>query len=802
MAKNGAYSAAGGGHGLEGGPTWGSDQKANKGKSKAAGIKWSREASARPRKKVGDPDDPDPDDRPEGDLRSNESLLELFRSDISALRTHPFDNWGYRIVRPLTAADGAGPGVLPDAESRRPGRPRLRDSVSILRDLALGEPAIDHGAAALVGFAPGDMTINPVKITQEMEKAHPYVRTLALASQILGTYDFPEEHLVRRKIKKKKPRKSRAKAAEDEGESFHSVPCKVDEIEEYEELLKIVITERSRLAKGVKSNLHRKTVDVSPALSRAIQIMIEQGRVKEARKILDDLVIPLSKRFELIFPGSKVVCVGWHVKSGQLHLDLWVHSTRLETVLTGLKKKAETARLWDKYSLCHFGNGPGICALNRHVAALGDEAADLCPGIVDEVREAIARAEERGAEREARGRGAGLANRDIAIHEAFDEIVSAALPNEYVAQGMEVYRRYLRDFYLAGGDQKMKPEHEAEMEVSIAARLAKAKKAQEDAELARNTAQEAIMAAATALERAEAEARKLAEPILAAARKAEAALPAMERDAELRGFRLAYSKICPVSQATAKTVDEAKKLLDSGVAGIRHEAEIGAWAKVWKFLGIGEIQPGASVKTLEEGTESAIAGRLASSLAAGLAGIFRVFGREAPEVQTPDAVEKAMMDAGEAYKENARLEGLVFAVSKIRGVEVSGVEGMDEGALTADIVSKAGEFRASEQAREKAAVEGFAVAIYGRSIASFLIESAKKSVVEMKKVLAAEFKRRGKAESLLERVLPLLEKHDPTNAEEARNLIAARPKIPNISTKVAKKAAKGKADGGDGLPDL
>jgi hypothetical protein len=72
----------------------------------------------------------------------------------------------------------------------------------------------------------------------------------------------------------------------------------------------------------------------------------------------------------------------------------------------------------------------------------------------------------------------------------------------------------------------------------------------------------------------------------------------------------------------------------------------------------------------------------------------------------------------------------------------------------------------------------------------------------MKKVLAAEFKRRGKAESLLERVLPLLEKHDPTNAEEARNLIAARPKIPNISTKVAKKAAKGKADGGDGLPDL
>jgi len=333
MAKNNAYSPDGGGHGLEGGPTWDGDQKANTGKSKAAGIRWERKDSKRPKKKASDPDGPidpdkdDPNDRPEGNLRSDDSLLELFRSDISALRMHPFDDWGYRIARPLTSADGAKPGVLlPDNKTRKVGRPRLRDSVTILRDLALGEPAIDDGAAALVRLPLGDTSINPADITHEMEKAHPYVRTLHLAAQILATYDYPEQKVVRRKIKKEKLRKSRSKktAKEDEDiETFDGAPGKkVEEIDQYEDVPKIVLTERWRLAKGVTSNLHRKTVDVSPGLSRSIQLLIEAGRVLEVRKILDDLIIPLSERFEAIFPVSEVVCAGWHVRSGQLHLDL------------------------------------------------------------------------------------------------------------------------------------------------------------------------------------------------------------------------------------------------------------------------------------------------------------------------------------------------------------------------------------------------------------------------------------------------------------------------------------------------
>lgn len=592
MAKNNAYSAAGGGHGLEGGPTWDLDQTANKGKSKAAGIQWQRKPSRRPKKKAGDldgpvdPDKDDPNDRPEGDLRSNESLLELFRSNISALRTHPFDDWGYRISRPMTAADGAGPGVLPDPDTRKAGRPVLRDSITILRDLAIGEPAIDFGSAALVKLPSGDTKIKPEDITHEMEKGHPYVRTLGLAAQILATYDHPEHSIVVRKKKKKKPRKSRSKkTAKDEGdgEAYDLVPGKkIADIDELEEVPKIVLTPRHRLAKGVTSNLHRKTVDVSPGLSRSIQMMLEHGLVKEARKILDDLIIPLGERFEKIFPNSKVVCAGWHVRSGQLHLDLWVHSTRLEAVLTGVKRTPETARFWDKYALCHFGNGPGICAMNRHVAALGEEAADLCPGVVDEVREAIARAEERGAQRETKGRGAGLANRDIAIHEAFDEMVSAALPSEFVAQGMEVYRDYLREFYLAGGDEKMKPEHEDEMELSIAARLYQAKKAQGAAEAAREAAENAQKAAETALKRAEDAARKEAAPILAAAKQAEAALPSKVAEAEISIAQKAFERVLPGQKPESGTVDGILGEIDLRLEVVREKA--GMWDRVVPLL--------------------------------------------------------------------------------------------------------------------------------------------------------------------------------------------------------------------------
>jgi hypothetical protein len=461
-----------------------------------------------------------------------------------------------------------------------------------LRNLAIGEPAIDDGTAAFVEVPSGDMSIKADAITEETQKNLPYVKTLNAAAKILSTYDHLEYEWVEvkpKKGRKKKPRKNKAKSQEtaaDDGraESYDVVPDDgaTKPPEPPKKILKIKIVERKPRATGVSTNLRVKTVDLSPGLSRAIQLMIEAGRVEEARRILNDLIKVLCQQFEKIFPGAKVVGAAWHVRSGQLHLDLWAHGTHLEEVDVGIKKTTRTARLWNEDVMCHFGPGPGVCAWNRHLQALGDEARDLCPGIVDEVTRAKARAEERGAEREKNGRGPGLANRDIAIHEAFDALVSAALPDEFVSKGMDVYRDYLREFYLVGGDKKMKVQQFDEMGVSIAARLDKAKKAQAAADAACEAAEKAEKAAVTALARAEADARKKAEPIMAAARKAEAALPVRIAEAEIHVAKKVFGRVWPGQLPIAGTVDGILGEIDSGLEIVR--AKAGLWDRVAPLL--------------------------------------------------------------------------------------------------------------------------------------------------------------------------------------------------------------------------
>jgi len=602
MAKDRTYSIGGVWHSFEGGPQFESDQGNNKRRSMAAGFGWIKMSVGGPvrkggankkrkRKKTGELDVEGPEeevwDPAVSDLLSAESLLELFRSDVRALRPHPLDSWGYRVVRNLTTEDGAKPGVLRDPDTPRGvGRPPLRDEITVLRDLAIGEPAIEHGTEAFARIPDGDLSIPPDAIPEDAERKHPYVLVLNNAARILKTYDHLEYPMI--EVKPKKPRKSRAKSTKPAingggGESYEFVPDAESPPPLAEPIMvkTIKVVERKPRARGVLTNLRVKTVDVSPGLSRAVQLMIEAGRVDEARTILDDSIPGLCQQFEKIFPGAKVVGAAWHVRSGQLHLDMWAHGTSLAIVDVGIKKRPRTVRLWDENVMFHFGPGPGVCAWNRHLQALGDEAIDLCPGIVDEVIGAKKRAEERGAIRERNGRGPGLANRDIAIHEAFDELVAAALPAEFVAKGMEVYREYLRDFYTVGGDKKMKVQQFDEMGVSIIARLQAAKKAELEAitargetETAKKEAFEALEAAKKAKTEAEAErekslveARKEAESILAAARRAEAELAAKELGVYSSFFEKIFGRK-PKSKTQAALLDE----IDKSTENVRVEA--------------------------------------------------------------------------------------------------------------------------------------------------------------------------------------------------------------------------------------
>ena len=403
MAKRGRYSRSAARHSREGWRQWQQDQTHNKHKSTRT-RKWVRV--------------------PVQSVDDQESLAPIpnFESKLAALRPHPALGWGFRVVPTIVdAAPVDGEPASPKKRTR--GRPRKRQTEG--RALVAGDPAIDAGAGAMVPIPDGNTRV-PVSRLVEREGNEPFSNLLVRAGSILATYDSADVKWVTRNV-------------ESEDGTVERVATQVSYLQE-----------RKPNGKG-EALLERHTTDLSPGISRGIQRMIEDGRAEEARKQLDDLVIPLSELFEAHYPGAKVVAAGWHVESGQLHLDIWAHSTRLELVETGIKRQKKLGRLWDASGLQHHGPGPGICAWDRHVRALGEEAEQLCPGIVSEVAAALQRHEERAVER---GRP-GVANRDVRIHRRFDEVVSANLPSEYIDRGMNEYREHLRALYTGGGDPKL-----------------------------------------------------------------------------------------------------------------------------------------------------------------------------------------------------------------------------------------------------------------------------------------------------------------------------------------------------------
>ncbi len=399
MAKEGKHSVASAHHGREGWKRWRQDNSKATEKSTAVRI-WIpvlRQILLSP------------------ETSADECVLAVpddFKSFISELRPDPGSSWGYLVV---PRVQQSRPGVESNLFGVPSGGSAAGTATITLgsrdRRLRPGNPDIDSGAIALI---PLDIDHSGCRLNQLDEIHDPYSRVLNDSGKLLEEYDY---------IRK------------------GSVPSR---------------DPRTTMAKGAVDNLRRKTIDVSPGISRAIELMMKAGKVAQARGILEKLQFELAGETEKVFPQGRVIACAWHCNSGMptkpgiLHLDVWMHSTQLETRVLGTKKTLTLVRTWEDHGLDHCGPGSGICAWDRHMNALGGEMEKLAPGICYEVRKAIKFHEKRAISRNR----PGSANRDIRLHRKFDELLRRDLPAEFVEAGMAEYRTHLRQVY-EGGDLKI-----------------------------------------------------------------------------------------------------------------------------------------------------------------------------------------------------------------------------------------------------------------------------------------------------------------------------------------------------------
>lgn len=260
-------------------------------------------------------------------------------------------------------------------------------------------------------------------------------------------------------------------------------------------------------ADGV-SVMTRDTLTASPAISRALQRMIEAGFLAEARAVGEAAMEPIAREYEAMFRGEhthvKISTVSTHSKAGHYHYDFWGHSTFLQQVEVGASGKTEPARRWDGRAGCHHGPGPGVAFWFRHFDILGDleQLAETEPAAAEGARytrmvcdqtmysckkrsaEAHAKAVKAKAKVEAAGgvyekwvRPADDYARDVRINRAVDRILAEEINKldlevDFVAMGRAEYRQHLIDAY-ANGNTGLKMDTVAQLETAagVAARV-------------------------------------------------------------------------------------------------------------------------------------------------------------------------------------------------------------------------------------------------------------------------------------------------------------------------------------------
>lgn len=771
-----------------------------------------------------------------GVLEPGEKDLASFPSEFSTLRRDKDDNLGYRIPRLIPGSNGEvvqmpeHRGKNGDRKPRSAKKSKYRKMPPAYRVLVAGQPDIDAGVD---GWIQPQDTRDFVRRGNRMDKLLETFDRITFKKNYLrdSDGDFELDARGRRILVSTTPYVKPFRA--------ESSVLKTEVNSKGERITSRVKTDATTLG-------YRNTIGVSPGLSRALQRLVEDGYMAETRRAIETTVEPFGRFYEATYRGPntnvKVTSIVPHLDSGHFHYDTWNHSTFLDTSETGVDREKVPIRRWDSKASCHYGPGPGVTFWMRHFVALGDleelaktepEAAKragytrmLCDQAISGCK---ARAEE-GYDKAMKESLACSDNgrpftgwirpaddyaRDIRVSEEADRLLAKAirdlgLEKDYVAMGMAEYKDHLIEAYTLGetGIRMDTVEDLREVEKVVerarertqkdigenerimrAAKLDKeaALKVQEENRLASDQLRIDQMEMKTALEAAR-NAKLSTQAVFA---QAELTAASVMEKAKLDGMLYTLKRLSSGKETRAESIEEAEEQLDSRIIEIQKEAEIGAWKKVLLFFEKDVVSPTESLKSLRKSVARAINRRISTGVTTGLTSLFRMFGREVPEARAGDEVERAIKDACEVFKSDARRDGLSLAVAHIRGVDISELTEKDEAVLQKEIEVQGKAFREGVAKQEKATVRLFANKVFGVNLTNFIAVKAMSPVEDLISALGMEFKRRGDAEAKLKQALPTLNEHEPELALEAKAILDLKPKMPADET-TKKKEANGK----------
>lgn len=389
-----------------------------------------------------------------------------FPSNFSELRRDVKDNFCYRIPRTVPGPNGEDVPMPRQLLEKRKKKPKRLNRVipQAYTVVVPGQPDIDAGVDGWI--IPNDTDQFVIRGNRMDSLLETFSR---VGSKIFYDMDASGEKVETERIPYVKNWWAESSKLEDHG---------------------------SGGAEMVKTNATtismRDTVGVSPGISRALQRMIEDGFVEEARQAAEATMEPFGRFYEGLYRGpktnAKLTSMVGHaallpeLPAGHFHFDHWVNPTYLAEAETGVNREIVPVRCWDAKATCHFGPGPGVTFWMRHLDALGDltelaktepEAAErasytkmLCEQAMSDCRKRAEVAHKKAlAEKskvEAKGgtykdwiRPPDDYARDVRIHRELDRIFSEAIRNlgldkDYVAIGMAEYKEHLIEAYKAG----------------------------------------------------------------------------------------------------------------------------------------------------------------------------------------------------------------------------------------------------------------------------------------------------------------------------------------------------------------
>lgn len=441
-----------------------------------------------------------------------------FPSNFAVLRRDEHDNLGYRIPRLIPGPHGEEV-PMPEHRGRKPdsvlenGKDRKNEKMpEPYTKIRPGQPDLDAGV---------DGWIQPEDTEDFVTRGNRVDSLLETFHRLSDRIEYRKDEngeFVRdakgRKIEERRIQHAKAFRAE----------TSVLETQTHSDGVKS--TKKTKTDASTVS--YRDTIGAAPYLSRALQHMVKDGLIEEARLALEKIPEPLGRFYEQTYRGphahAKVNSFVFHLDSGHAHADLWPHTTYLTKEKTGVHGEETTVRRWDARASCHYGPGPGVTFWMRHFEALGDleelakvepDAARaagytkmLCDKALDGCR---ARAEEsykKGAKKqaEALSRGEKFLEwikppddyaRDVRMANEMDRLLIWAigdlgLEKDYVAIGKAEYREHLIAAYKDGttGIRRDTPEDLEHIRKLVELSEEKARKDREAAEKALLEAQQ------------------------------------------------------------------------------------------------------------------------------------------------------------------------------------------------------------------------------------------------------------------------------------------------------------------------